>query len=139
MTDLDLLTTTLQKHPSLSLPPDDKAKTYIGKFFARERVGARISAKVDGNHGTYTVSIRAHEGGIEWTCSCYVDKHGCHHCAALALTFLQDPTTFAATETKELDAVRSLPDLDAFLSTHTLEGLLIEMKNKGITQKAFAE
>lgn len=57
MTDLDLLTTTLQKHPFLSSPPNDKVKTYIGKFLARERVGTRISAKVDGNHGTYKVSI----------------------------------------------------------------------------------
>jgi uncharacterized Zn finger protein len=120
--------------------PSAKAQNYIGKFFAGSRIAARISAQVVGNHGTYTVSIEAKEAGLVSTCSCYIGKGGyCHHCEALARTFLQDPTGFQVIETKKLEEVQSLDDVHSYLVGVTLETLLKQLSEKGITQRAFAE
>ena len=51
--------------------PGEKARRYIGKFYALERIGGRITGTVEGNHGTYTVSIRVEEGHVSSTCGCY--------------------------------------------------------------------
>ncbi len=125
---------TWRGHPSV------KAQNYIGKFFGGTRVAARISAQVAGNYGIYTVSIEAKEGGLVSACSCYIGKGGyCHHCEALAWTFLQDPTCFQVIETRKLEEVRSLDDVHSYLVGVTLETLLKQLREKGITQKAFAE
>ncbi len=64
---------------------DAKAKRYVGQFFDRKLAGKKLSAKVEGNHGTYTVSITAKANGFNSACSCYVGSDGgCHHCDALA-------------------------------------------------------
>lgn len=137
--DLALLVGVLEEQTRWPKTPGAKAKRYVGRFFDAKRTGAAISARVDGNHGTYTVSIRA-DDGLSAACSCYIGKQGyCHHCHALALTFLADPAAFTLIETKALEEVESLADLKAYLDTHTLEDLLKEMRERGITQKAFAE
>ena len=60
--------------------PSEKDRRYIGKFYARERIGDRITGKVEGNHGTYTVSIWIDGEQVSSTCGCYIGKHGyCHH------------------------------------------------------------
>lgn len=118
----------------------DKAQGYVGKFFECTRIGTRISAKVKGNHGIYTVSIRVDGDKTESACSCYIGKHGfCHHCAALAITFLRDPTNFQVIERKQRDEVQSLTDLSAYLAHMSLESLLQQLKEHGITQTAFAQ
>jgi len=123
-----------------SRTPGEKARRYISKFYALERIGERITGKVEGNHGTYTVSILVDGNHVSSTCSCYIGKHGyCHHCEALAHTFFQDPTAFVEVISKGTAELSALDDLPNYLKTTTLDMLLSELKAKGITQKAFAE
>jgi len=95
---------------------------------------------VVGNHGTYTVSIQVDPQGVTSACSCYIGKHGyCHHCEALAITFLADPSAFKSVKLTQVKDVRQLTDVRAYLDNVTLDTLLTQLKAKGITQKAFAE
>lgn len=137
-TDMAVLKEALRRHwPG---EPGDKVKRYVGRFFNRTRLGTKITAQVVGNHGTYTVSIRADEREVTSACSCYIGKHGyCHHCAALAITFLNDPASFREIKTRPLAAVQELAELPEYLQNVTLDSLLQELKARGITQKAFAE
>jgi uncharacterized Zn finger protein len=120
--------------------PGEKARRYIGKFYNLERIGERITGKVEGNHGTYTVSIWLEGGRVSSACACYIGKHGfCHHCEALAHTFFQTPESFVEVISKDKAELSALGDLPDYIKTATLESLLSELKAKGITQKAFAE
>ncbi|MDI6768522.1 MAG: hypothetical protein QMD04_02460, partial [Anaerolineales bacterium] len=135
--EIDVLNQAILKN--WSSKPGDKAKGYIGKFFNRVRIGAKITAQVVGNHGTYTVSIQATDLTTKSACSCYIGKGGyCHHCAALAATFLNAPDSFVEKIAKKLDDVRKLEDVTEFLQSTTLESLLAQLKEKGISQKTFA-
>src|SRR5919108_4071163 len=92
--------------------PSQKAKPYVNAFFAAVRADTKITAKVVGNHGTYTVSIQLDTHGLTSACSCYIGKHGsCHHCEALALTFLREPDQFKVVKAKPVKAIQSLPDV----------------------------
>ena len=135
--EISTLTAAIQSHwPD---KPGDKAKVYIGKFFNRSRLGTKITAQVEGNHGIYTVSIQAGERTTS-ACSCYIGKGGyCHHCAALAATFLKDANSFAEIKPKARAELSSLTDLHDYLKSVSLEELLQELKAKGISQKAFAD
>ena len=105
--DIKALREAIQEH--WSGVPSDKAKPYMGTFFEMTRIGARISAKVEGNHGTYTVSVQKDEKGLSSACSCYIGKNGnCHHCAALALTFLNNSSAFREIETMALEDINVL-------------------------------
>jgi len=120
--------------------PDGKVQKYVGKFFDCQRIGTRISARVRGNHGIYTVSIRVDGESASSACSCYIGKHGyCHHCAALAATFLNNSAVFPAVERKTREEVTGLSDLRAYLAHTTLESLLQQLKERGVSQTAFAE
>jgi uncharacterized Zn finger protein len=120
--------------------PSPKAQPYVQAFFATVRSGTKITAKVVGNHGTYTVSIQLGTQGLTSACSCYIGKHGyCHHCEALAITFVQDPSLFKVVTPTQRKDVRKLTDVQVYLQSVTLEVLLAQLKDKGITQKAFAE
>jgi uncharacterized Zn finger protein len=120
--------------------PSQKAKPYVNAFFAAVRTGTKITAKVVGNHGTYTVSIQLTNHSLTSACSCYIGKHGhCHHCEALALTFLREPGQFKVVTPKSAKSVQSLPDVAGYLQHRTLDTLLKELKTHGITQTAFAE
>ena len=135
--EIDALNKAIRKEwPS---KPGDKAKIYVGKFFNRVRIGSKVVAQVVGNHGTYTVSIHATELTTKSACSCYIGKGGyCHHCAALAATFLNNPDSFVEKTTKKLSDVKGMTDVNEFLQSVTLESLLAQLKEKGISQKAFA-
>jgi uncharacterized Zn finger protein len=136
--DLEILTKSIQRNwPS---PIGDKAQAYVGKFTNRIRIGSKIVAQVVGNHGTYTVSIQATpEFTASSACSCYIGKGGfCHHCAALAKTFLKAPESFVEKTAKKLSDIKGLNDVTEFLEGTTLEKLISQLKEKGITQKAFA-
>ena len=136
--DLDLLQTAIKRH--WSWVPSKKAKGYVNAFFAAQRRGTTITAKVVGNHGTYTVSIQVELQGVRSACSCYIGKHGhCHHYEALALTFLADPSAFKVVKPKQIKEVRQLTDVRVSLESVTLDTLLNQLKAQGITQKAFAE
>ncbi len=68
--NLDLLQTAIRRR--WSRVPSQKAKPYVHAFSATERRGTKITAKVVGNHGTYTVSIQIEEQGLRSACSCYI-------------------------------------------------------------------
>jgi uncharacterized Zn finger protein len=137
-TELDQLQTAIKRQWSRG--PSKKAQPCVNAFSAAERRGTKITAKVVGNHGTYTVSIQLDPQGLTSACSCYIGKHGyCHHCEALAITFVQDPGLFQVITPKQRKDVRNLTDVQAYLKSVTLESLLSQLKEKGITQKAFAE
>ena len=91
---------------------DVKAQSYVNEFFDRQRWGRKITAKVEGNHGTYAVSIDG-TGEVEKAgCSCYIGRAGgCHHGRALAETFLADPASFVPQEIVRREEIRSLEDL----------------------------
>jgi uncharacterized Zn finger protein len=123
-----------------SEPPGSKAQAYVGAFFDAVRVAQKITAKVVGNHGTYTVSIEAEESQVLSACSCYIGKGGyCHHCTALAATFLKDPTQFKETKLKKREEIQDPTDVASYLHGASLETLLKQLSENGITQKAFAE
>ncbi|MGH9752737.1 MAG: hypothetical protein ACREA2_08125 [Blastocatellia bacterium] len=117
----------------------EKVARYVGRFFDRQRTGKKIVAKVVGNHGTYTVSLAVQNGRANGSCSCYVGRGGCHHCVALAKTFLGDPESFVAVIRKKRTSIRTLDGLASYLEGITLDELAEKMKERGITQTAFAE
>ncbi len=131
-----------------SIKPNKKAAGYIGAFVNAERRGSKLIAQVEGNHGIYTVSIVLEkDGDLRGACSCYIGRHGhCHHVLALARTFLLDETSFTVIEASQPKAGATLMDnasdfetLRRTLSDTTLESLLLQLRERGITQKAFAE
>ena len=136
--DLDHLKTTIRS--AWDEAPGAKAKPYVGKFFERTRTGRKIVAKVEGNHGTYTVSIQAKQKEVDSACSCYIGGDGfCHHCAALANTFLKDPGSFKVVKRATLKQVRNPDELKRYLKGKTLASLLKDLKERGISQKDFAQ
>lgn len=136
--DLETLKAAIQKN--WSSRPSDKAKRYVGQFFGGTRFSNKITAQVKGNHGIYTVSMQVNEGYLTSACSCYIGKRGgCHHCHALAITFLRDTTKFTELKQRTLDEVGALADMPEYLRSVTLEELIKALKKKGISQKAFAE
>jgi hypothetical protein len=136
--ELEQLQAAIQRR--WSRVPSKKASPYVNAFTAKVRSGQQITAQVEGNHGTYTVSIQLDAQGLSSACSCYIGKHGgCHHCEALAHTFMQDPDPFKVVKPKQRKDVRNLEDVQAYLQSVTLEDLLGQLKARGITQKAFAE
>jgi uncharacterized Zn finger protein len=138
LSDIEALQIAIGGHWSSA--PGDKAQRYVGRFFNRTRTGTKIVAQVKGNHGDYTVSIEVGAHGVMAACSCYVGKGGyCHHCAALAQTFVDDPVSFEEFHPPERKQVGGLPELQTYLASVTLDELLAQLKAHGITQKAFAE
>ena len=136
--ELERLQTAIQRRWSRS--PSKKATPYVNAFTAKVRSGQKITAQVEGNHGTYTVSIQLDAKGLSSACSCYIGKHGsCHHCEALAFTFIEGSGAFKVVQSKQRKDVRKLEDVHAYLDSVTLEDLLGQLKARGITQKAFAE
>jgi uncharacterized Zn finger protein len=99
-----------------SRAPSKKAQPYVNAFSAAVRTDTKITAKVVGNHGTYTVSIQLGTQGLTSACSCYIGKHGhCHHCEALAITFVQAPSLFKVVTPTQRKDVRGLTDVQAYL------------------------
>ena len=127
-----------------------KAGRYVDKFFERSIRGSKIMAKVRGNHGIYRVSIEVKEERAHAACSCYIGGGGiCHHCHALAVTFLKDPQSFGEQKasqslppkdaTIESKKIKKLSELEDYLESFTLDSLIKELKTKGFTQKALAQ
>jgi hypothetical protein len=52
---------------------------------------------------------------------------------------MQDPTRFQVVTPTQRTDVRTLTDVQPYLQSVTLEALLAQLKEHGITQKAFAE
>jgi hypothetical protein len=57
-TELEQLLTAMQRQ--WSRVPSQKAKPYVNAFSAAVRSGSKITARVVGNHGTYTVKVSGH-------------------------------------------------------------------------------
>ncbi|MDY7079080.1 MAG: hypothetical protein SXV54_19370 [Chloroflexota bacterium] len=121
-------------------PADVKAGRYVGQFFNRRRIGLKIVADVEGNYGTYTVSIDAGTEPPTEACSCYIGAGGgCHHVRALAQTFLDDPASFVPQETRAREQVRTLDDLALYLETMPLEALLVDLKAHDLSPRRLGE
>lgn len=140
--DIAALRDALQHHWAWAEEPDAKAASYVDQFSDRTRAGRRISGRVEGNHGTYTVSIDATNGALEAACSCYIGRSGyCHHCHTLARTFLHDPASFRAAPPPTLQDARDMrtpEDLRAYLQGVTLDALIGAPQARGITQARVA-
>jgi hypothetical protein len=135
-TEVDELRNRIQAEWHYAIGP--KVQNYVDEFFDRTRTGNKLTAKVEGNHGVYRVSIEANDHGIRSACSCYIGKDGgCHHCFALAHTFLNNPETFKARELPR--KVATLEDVSGYLQGTTLDELLKDLKTAGINQKDFAD
>lgn len=121
--------------------PPSRAQQYVNEFFGCQRLAGKISARVEGNHGTYTVSLELKGSQrLISACSCYIGKSGgCHHCLALALAFLASPDSFEAIEPVGLEKITTPQELEAFLKGVSLEQLLEDLKAIGISQKQLAE
>lgn len=117
----------------------EKVNRYIGKFYQRQIKNERILAKVKGNYGEYTVSLKLGERCVDFNCSCYIGKHGCHHCVALAHTFLKDSESFELINEVGRSGIKNLEQLGKYLDYVTLGELIDELKSAGISQKEFAE
>jgi uncharacterized Zn finger protein len=135
---MDVTTTRNALKNTWSSQPSPKAKKYIDKFFDAQVRDSVILAKVEGNYGIYTVSLRLEDSGLDAHCSCYKGGY-CHHSEALAHTFIKNPESFKIVKSKTLKQVKTLNDLPSYLRSTTLEKLILELKSKGITQKDFAE
>src|SRR5262245_29801304 len=97
-------------------PLNAKAKRYVSKFFERQRTGRKISGRVIGNYGTYTVSVEVKGKTTAAACSCYIGASGfCHHCQALASTFLNEPESFTEVKRKTRRSVKIPEDLAGYL------------------------
>ena len=73
MNDVELLTKAIRR--TWRGKPGSKTERYIGAFWERTRRGVKIVAKVEGNHGTYTVSLAVSDDDknkIDSGCSCYI-------------------------------------------------------------------
>jgi uncharacterized Zn finger protein len=117
-------------------PSDIKARRYVGQFFNRRRIDLKIIADVEGNHGTYTVSIDTGTEHPTSACSCYIGAGGgCHHVRALAQTFLDAPDSFVPQETRTREQVRTLDDLALYLETTPLKALLADLKAHDLSPK----
>ena len=137
MTTSDLVD-TIRRHWGKS--GDRKSGRYVDQFFERTVSGPKISGKVIGNHGTYTVSITVQSDHVSSGCSCYIGKRGgCHHVTALALTYLRKPDSFVAVKASTLDDVTNLEELKTYLQGVSLDELTLQLRQSGITQKALAE
>ena len=119
--------------------PSEKVRNYVGKFFDGYTIGNKVFASVKGNHGKYEVSIEVSGKDVNANCSCYIGRNGCHHCFALGLTFIENPSVFREIEQKNIKDINSLEDINVYLSGVTLDSLLKKLKANAITQKAFAE
>ena len=107
MPDIDLTKFKTLIRRKWSEKPDAKVERYVGTFFDRTRTGAKIVARTQGNHGTYTVSMEVVDNALESACSCYIGAGGyCHHCEALARTYLQDPAGFTEIVPPQLEEVK---------------------------------
>lgn len=134
--DMTTLQTAIKNRWATAAGP--KVQRYVKKFWNRSRRGSKITAVVRGNHGDYTVTIDVSQDGLGSLCSCYIGKNGgCHHCAALGATFLNEPDSFAVVEEVALTAVTDLDTLQSYLNSVTLDDLVKQLRAKGITQKAF--
>jgi hypothetical protein len=136
--DIAVLTEAMQTR--WHYPVSAKAQRYVSQFFERTRTGKTIVGHVIGNHGTYTVSIAATGKTITSACSCYVGASGtCHHCHALAATFLTEPQSFTVVPRPTRKGVKTLADVGPYLKGVTLDTVLQQLKAAGISQKQLAE
>lgn len=119
--------------------PSDKTQKYINQFYGRIKKGNMIRANVEGNHGTYGVTLKLKNNYLASGCSCYIGKHGgCHHTTALAFTYKENPDSFEEQKIAKRSSVKDLRTLKTYLKDIPLEDLIDELsETKGITQAAF--
>jgi methionyl-tRNA synthetase len=114
-----------------------KTQKYINQFFDIFTVRGGLYAKVEGNHGTYRVAIFQYNDQIDATCSCYIGKNGyCHHCEALARTFLLNPTGITAIPTHhvvDVLAATTPQQINDYIRSTALDEIIHELERQGIS------
>lgn len=120
-----------------------KTQHYIGAFFDMFSLRHGIYAKVQGNHGIYRVSIFPEKSHPEATCSCYIGKDGyCHHCEALAHTFLLNPLAFTIIPEQHIADIigATIPEqINTATRSAALADIVEELERNGIRVKDVAE
>ncbi|MBE7554290.1 MAG: hypothetical protein HS126_24790 [Anaerolineales bacterium] len=132
-TDVEVLKEALQRHwPG---QPDNKARGYVGQFLMERAWEQKFQPRWR-VITAFTPCQSESTSEESLLLVVVIGKHGyCHHCAALALTFLNDPASFSEIKTKPLAAVQGLAELTEYLHSVTLDELLQELKARGITRK----
>lgn len=114
----------------------DRARGYVGAFSSTQASPREIRGEVTGHHGTYTTFLRRVGDSLECACSCLAaSEMNCKHSAALGLTYLRDSRSFQAMAARDRIEIRALKDVHKFLERTTLEDLVEEIRDRGITQK----
>ena len=72
-TEFEQLQTAIQHY--WSRVPSKKAQLYVNAFSGAERRGTKITAKVVGNHGAYSVSIQLDAQGLTSACTSELRHH----------------------------------------------------------------
>jgi predicted XRE-type DNA-binding protein len=120
-----------------------KAQKYVNVFFDVFALRGGLYAKVEGNHGVYRVSLFHFNNQIDATCSCYIGKSGyCHHCEALARTFLLNPTsipTIPAYQLADISAAATPEQIYHFTRSAALAEILQELERNRVSIKSVAE
>ncbi len=117
-----------------------RAQDYVGAFENLEITPREIRGNVTGNYGTYTTILRRIGDDLEFACSCpAADDMDCKHAAALGLTYMRDPGSFKEIAAANRAEVRALADVSKFLKGRSLEQLVEELRDRGVTQKQVVE
>jgi hypothetical protein len=117
-----------------------RAQEYVGAFYATEAGPREIRGSVTGHGDTYSTFLRRVGGYLECACSCpAADDMNCKHAAALGLTYLRGPASFKAMAGKNRTEIRAMGDVSKFLKGTTLDDLVKQLQDRGVTQKQVIE
>lgn len=111
-----------------------KAVHYVDAFDDRARIGNRIEGYVQGNYGTYRVSIDVSSTSMEVSCSCPAGAtwDDCKHVIALAKTFIEFPESFPLLEELSWKDIVGFEDLHLFSRTNSVESLVTKIRREGM-------
>ena len=81
--------------PNRTDPAHERAAEYLDSPRMTQRVvhGKRLSARIDGNSGTYRTTVQVGRK-MDATCTCPSDLWPCKHVHAVRLTWDQNPESF---------------------------------------------
>jgi uncharacterized Zn finger protein len=114
-----------------SSAPEDKAAEYIDSSLMTQRLRYKddLSARIDGNHGTYRTRMRI-GNRVKVSCTCPSDEWPCKHARALAATWERNPGSFwDLQETLDQLASKSKAELLALIGNMAMAvpALLVEL------------
>jgi len=117
-----------------------RAENYVGKFYDCEIEGSKLKGKIKGNHGVYNVELFIDSDPLDFKCDCNASKEMfCKHAAALGLTYIYTPWVFTTEEELDRTKITSTGELQFYLKSVKLKGLIDELKRSGIGASALAD